>query len=177
MIRKSLLFKVALYIAVSASLASCGGFDGAFGTPKTSHTGTQSDKGELRLRNNIISDAKKHLGTRYRYGGKVPSGFDCSGFVSYVMKENGVPVSGPSYSQENLGKKISSKQAMPGDLVFFRKSRTGKVYHVAMVYDNDEGRLTVIHSTSSRGVVIDKLYESSYWRTKYITLRNVVSGS
>jgi len=173
---KSLLFRLIILFAVSASLASCGAFNAAVGTPEPSHTGTRLNKDELRLRNKIISDAKKHVGTKYRYGGKAPTGFDCSGFVSYVLKNNGVPVSGPSYSQENLGEKISSKQAQPGDLVFFRKTRTGKVYHVAMVYENNGGQLTVIHSTSSRGVVIDKLYESSYWKTKYITLRNVVNG-
>ena len=173
--RKSLWFQVALFIAVSALTTSCEVFKEPLGTPhKPSHTGTHVGKSELRLRNNIITDAKKHLGLKYHYGGKTPKGFDCSGFVSYVMNKNGVHVSGPSYSQENLGKKISSKQAQPGDLVFFRKTRTGKVFHVAMVFENRGGKLTVIHSTSSRGVVIDKLYESSYWKTKYITLRNVI---
>lgn len=175
MVTKSLLTKALILVSI-VGITSCGVFDTSVRSPKTSHTGTHGlSKNELRLRNNIISSAKKHVGTKYRYGGKSPTGFDCSGFTAYVLQENGVDVTGPSYSQENLGKKIRSTEAKPGDLVFFRKTRTGKVYHVAMVYANDGGKLTVIHSTSSRGVVVDKLSESSYWRTKYITLRNVVS--
>ena len=178
MVSKSLSIKVALFLfAVSASCTSCGVFKEAVGTPaKPSHTGTHIDKSELRLRHNIVTEAKKYVGVKYRYGGKTPTGFDCSGFVTYVMEKNGVPVSGPSYSQENLGAKISSKQAQPGDLIFFRKTRTGKVYHVAMVYGNDNGSLTVIHATSSRGVVLERLSDNSYWRTKYVTLRNVIGS-
>ena len=145
--------------------------------PSSPHTETHySSNKKLRLRSDITKEARKHVGAQYKYGGKTSTGFDCSGFVSHVLQKHGVPVSGPSYAQEKLGKKISKEKARPGDLVFFRKSRTDKVFHVSMVYENSHGDLTLIHSTSSRGVVIDKLNESSYWRSKVMTVRDVISG-
>ena len=147
------------------------------GSATTPHTGTHSaKKAEQKLRYDITQFARKHVGTKYRYGGKAPTGFDCSGFTTYVMREFEIPVSGPSYSQESLGRKIKKEEARPGDLVFFRKSRAGKVFHVAIVYDNDHEGMSLIHSTSSRGVVIDNVEKSSYWRSKVMTVRDVVSG-
>ncbi len=170
----SLSAKLLVFLLLTAS--GCAIHRGISGSTKAPHTGTHStDKAEARLRSDITSYAKKHVGTRYRYGGKSPTGFDCSGFVSYVMGQHDVPISGPSYSLEKLGKKTNKENARPGDLVFFRKSRTGKVFHVSMVYSNDRGNLTLIHSTSSRGVVIDNLNESSYWRSKVATFRDVLS--
>ena len=55
---------------------------------------------------NVVASAEKFLGLRYKWGGKTPkSGFDCSGFTSFVMQENGVNVQGASYHQSKLGKK------------------------------------------------------------------------
>ena len=39
--------------------------------------------------NEIINTAKSFLGTPYQWGGTSPSGFDCSGFVQYVLAQNG----------------------------------------------------------------------------------------
>jgi cell wall-associated NlpC family hydrolase len=175
MAEKSLTAKLLIYILIAAS--GCAMHRGFSGSTEAPHTGTHSSKkAEERLRTDITDYAKKHVGTKYRYGGNSPTGFDCSGFVSYIMRNYKVPVSGPSYSQEKLGKKISKEDAQPGDLVFFRKTKNGKVFHVAIVYSNDRGKLTLIHSTSGRGVVMDRLDESSYWKSKVATFRDVVSG-
>ena len=171
---KSLSAKLLLLLLISAS--GCAMHRGILGSSTAPHTGTHSSsKAELRLRSDIVNYAKKHVGAKYRYGGKAPTGFDCSGFTSFVLRNFEVPVSGPSYSQEKLGKKMTKENAQAGDLVFFRKSKAGKVFHVAMVYANDGGDLTLVHSTSSRGVVMDKLSESSYWRSKVMTIRDVIS--
>jgi cell wall-associated NlpC family hydrolase len=131
---------------------------------------------EIQLRDEIVEYAQQHLGARYRSAGKTPGGFDCSGFVYHIMKEFDIRMASSSSTQERQGAKITAKDAMPGDLVFFRRSKGGRVFHVAMVLENDEGDLTLIHSTSSRGVVIDKLKNSAYWRSKHMTFRNVVTG-
>ncbi len=38
----------------------------------------------------LLNEAAKYLGTPYVWGGYSPSGFDCSGFVSYCLVHSGV---------------------------------------------------------------------------------------
>ena len=131
-----------------------------------------SDEEKLRL--NIIDYAEDYLGTKYVYGGKTPAGFDCSGFVYHVLKNFEVNLPGSSSYQSREGVKVNLKKAQAGDLVFFRKTPTGKVFHVAMVVENDNEGLKVIHSTS-RGVVIDNLTTSQYWKPKISMAKDVLS--
>lgn len=136
---------------------------------------TKKVEKEIMLRSDIVEFAEQYLGTHYRSAGKAPGGFDCSGFVYYIMKEHEIKMNASSGSQEKQGERISKKEAKPGDLVFFRRSPGGRVFHVAMVYENNKGSITLIHSTSGRGVVIEKLETSDYWRSKVMSFRNVVS--
>ena len=126
-------------------------------------------------RHYVIAEAKKYLGLRYRRGGATPKGFDCSGFTSYVLAQKGVGVSRCSQYQSKQGQTIDFKHAKAGDLVFFSKyGKGGRVTHVAMVVDNKEEGLFVIHSTN-RGVVVDNLMESSYWKPKMLYAKDVIN--
>ena len=49
----------------------------------------------------IVSYAKKYIGSKYKYGGSSPSGFDCSGFTSYVYKHFGYSLSRTSSAQSS----------------------------------------------------------------------------
>lgn len=129
---------------------------------------------DMKLRQDVVSYAKKQLGTRYKYAGRSPrQGFDCSGFTHYVLKNFEVNLSTTSRAQEREGKSIKLSEAKSGDLIFFRRSRKGAVFHVALVVSNDRKGLKVIHSTS-RGVVIDNLSSSKYWKPKISTARDVL---
>src|ERR1043166_3209638 len=69
----------------------------------------------------IIAFAKKYLGTRYCYGSCSPkNGFDCSGFLYYVFKENGITLPRSSYELGNYGKKVPLSEARKGDIILFR---------------------------------------------------------
>lgn len=127
---------------------------------------------ENSLRKSIITSAMRYQGIHYVYGGKTPSGFDCSGFTSHVFKENGVSLSGASRHQAKLGKAKPLQKAEPGDLIFFKNK--GKVTHVSIVVDKDEDELWVVHSTSSRGVVKDEILHSSYWKPKIAGVRDIL---
>ena len=128
---------------------------------------------ENRLK--LLEDAKKHLGLKYRYGGTTDKGFDCSGFTSYVMSQSGIDISRSSKHQSKQGLLTDIKSCQTGDLVFFSKyGKEGKITHVAMVVDNNETGIWVIHSTN-RGVVIDNLSESSYWKPKVLYVKDFVS--
>lgn len=124
-----------------------------------------------RLRTEMIAYAKQHLGTNYKYGGTTVKGFDCSGFTSHVMSEFNIPLHRTSRDQASQGKKIAVKNAKPGDLIFF--SQGGRIFHVSIVASNKNGQLQVIHSTSSRGVVIDNITNSKYWSSKIHSVRDI----
>ena len=79
----------------------------------------------------IVAEAYKYIGVPYVWGGKDPSGFDCSGFTSYVYKQvTGRDIGGWTVPQENAGAKISVSQAKAGDLLFW--GSPGGTYHVAI---------------------------------------------
>lgn len=42
---------------------------------------------EVNKADDVINEAKKHLGKPYVWGAAGPNSFDCSGYVSYVLKK------------------------------------------------------------------------------------------
>ena len=121
-------------------------------------------KSKKLRRSAIVKSAKKYIGTPYRYGGKSPAGFDCSGFTGFIRKEHGISLGANSRIQAKQVQKIPLRKAKPGDLIFF--SNRGKINHVAIVQSKQKGELFVIHSTSSSGVRVDEIMKSKYWRKR-----------
>jgi cell wall-associated NlpC family hydrolase len=79
----------------------------------------------------VVAIAKSTArGAHYRYGGRGPKGFDCSGFVGYVMRKAGKSLPRDSRGMRAATKRISASAVRPGDLVFV--SRHGRVSHVAI---------------------------------------------
>jgi len=123
----------------------------------------------------VLSTADNYLGTRYSYGGASPeSGFDCSGFVQFVYRQNGVPLPRTSRLQATSGRSVAAKLdgLRPGDLLFF--SQHGEVIdHVAIYAGNDR----ILHSTSSGGGVrYDDLGSSrgKWFRERLVAARRVL---
>jgi len=67
----------------------------------------------------VVGIAMRYLGVPYVWGGSSPSGFDCSGLVSYVFAQIGVSLPHSSYAQFGIGTPVSIGELQPGDLVFF----------------------------------------------------------
>lgn len=126
-----------------------------------------------KKRKQIVDYAKKLKGKRYRYGGRSKSGFDCSGFTLYVFNKYGIQLNASSKTQAKQGKKIKIKDAKPGDLLFF--SHDGKsIGHVGMVFKNQKDGIYMIHASSKRGVVIDNISKSKYWKSRLKMARSVL---
>lgn len=77
--------------------------------------------------------ALKFINCPYIWGGRIPSGIDCSGFVQLVYKIHGIKIPRDSWQQAEAGENISFiDEAVPGDLVLFDDER-GKISHVGMI--------------------------------------------
>ena len=126
----------------------------------------------------IIQFAKKFLGTPYHYAGSTPSGFDCSGFIYYVMGNFGMRLSRSSPGLAEFGKTVKLSELQPGDLMFFkgRSTRSAGVGHVAMVVEVKEGVIKFIHSSTSRGVIIDTFNNSGYYVPRYLKSKRLDYG-
>jgi len=112
----------------------------------------------------IVRTAKKYQGVPYRYGGETPRGFDCSGYVMYVYKLNGILLPRSVRAQYRAGRPIGIRQARPGDLVFFRTSRKRRLSHVG-IYMGDR-RFIHAPRTGKRVTVADM--RNPYWKKRYI---------
>lgn len=86
---------------------------------------------------NIVEYAKTFLGTPYAYGGNTPRGFDCSGFVQYVISNFGVNMPRTSNDQYSIGVRVNKSDLMPGDLVYFKYNPNSyKLNHVGIYVGN-----------------------------------------
>lgn len=126
----------------------------------------------------LLVEARKHLGKRYRSGAKGPSAFDCSGFAGYVYRQFGYELGASSRDQYLKGEAVKRNELREGDLVFFtgRNSRSGIVGHVGIVVsaDNEKGTFKFIHASTSGGVRIDSNNEPYYSR-RYIGAKRMIT--
>ncbi len=117
----------------------------------------------------VISYAKKFMGTPYRYAGMTPSGFDCSGFINYVLGDFGFSLARTSYNMAEYGKTVKLSEVRKGDLIFFKGSslRSTRIGHVGLITEVVDGQITFIHSSNS-GVNITKFNNSRYYVPRFI---------
>mgnify|MGYP001028120984 CR=1 FL=1 len=118
----------------------------------------------------VADYALQFLGYRYVYGGASPSGFDCSGFTSYVYKQFGYSLYRSASDQLQNGVVISRDELQPGDLVFFKKNTSKPASHVGLYIGNNQ----FIHaSTSKVGVIISRMSDA-YYTTGFVGARRIV---
>ncbi|WP_250030469.1 C40 family peptidase [Paractinoplanes maris] len=81
--------------------------------------------------NKIINEAKKHVGSLYKFGAAGPSRFDCSGYTMYVYRKTiGKKLPHKANSQQNYGKSVAKGNKQIGDLIVFRNGSYG--YHAGI---------------------------------------------
>ena len=88
----------------------------------------------------MIHEAEKYLGVPYVWGGYSPSGFDCSGFVSYVVNSCGNGWNYGRLTAEGLRGQctyVAPGEAKPGDLIFFQGTyNTSGASHIGIYVGN-----------------------------------------
>ena len=121
--------------------------------------------------NDVVEFAKKYLGYKYVAGGSSPStGFDCSGFTTYVYKHFGISLNRSSRDQIKNGVAVSKNNLQPGDILIFNGSSNTSIGHVGIYVGGND----FIHAANSReGVIITSL-SSSYYQKRYVGARRVI---
>ncbi|SFV64576.1 NLP/P60 family protein [hydrothermal vent metagenome] len=132
----------------------------------------KSKKNRIYNKDQILNNAKKYLGGKYVWGGTQPKGFDCSGYVQYLYKKEGVALPRTAYAQSKVGMDVSRSKLKKGDLLFFLtdKKRNIPITHVGMYIGNDQ----FIHAASKKkGIIISSLSKSKYSKI-YVKAKRII---
>ena len=127
------------------------------------------------LADSILERGMSLIGTRYRFGGtSEKSGFDCSGFIGYLFREE-AGMNLPRSTREMINvdaPKVARNKLKPGDLLFFSTNGRGRVSHAGIYLGDNQ----FIHSSSRRsgGVRIDSLGDR-YWSKTFIEAKRALA--
>jgi cell wall-associated NlpC family hydrolase len=127
------------------------------------------------LADSILERGKSLIGTRYRFGGtSQTSGFDCSGFIGYLFREE-AGMTLPRSTRDMINVKaplVARNKLKPGDLLFFSTNGRGRVSHAGIYLGDDQ----FIHSSSRRsgGVRVDSLGDT-YWSKTFIEAKRALA--
>jgi len=141
---------------------SAGALNGSSGTSSGSSSSGSTATGTASG-NKIVATAKQYLGVPYKWGGTDPSGFDCSGFVYYVLRCNGINVSRTQTAMYSEGTPVSKANLQPGDVVFFQNTYKAGLSHVGIYVGGGQ----FIHAPSSGKVVSYADLNSDYYIEHY----------
>ena len=126
------------------------------------------------LADSMLAHGLSLVGTRYHPGGtSVQSGFDCSGFVGFLYKQE-LGIQLPRSTREMItldAPKVARSELEPGDIIFFNNRGRGRVSHAGIYLGDNQ----FIHSSSSRsgGVRVDSLADR-YWNSSYMLAKRVL---
>jgi cell wall-associated NlpC family hydrolase len=126
-------------------------------------------------RNDIIKEAEKYLGRRYKtkIQGQI---MDCSGYTRFIMAKFGIKITRSSVTQVKDGDRVKNlKDSKPGDILVFKgRNRHNNIPgHVGMVHHWSNDTLYFIHSSVAKGITIDHMYDP-YYSKRFLQVRNVI---
>ncbi len=168
------LSDIARVIRVSSAVIDATGV----GRRTTSRTSTRTSGRTVssRIARRAVESGDEFLGVPYVWGGSTPRGFDCSGFVQYVYRENGVELPRTSRQMSHAGARlpVDVRSLREGDLMLFR-GRDGTINHVALYAGDNQ----ILHSSSSgHGVKYDDLgtKRGAYFVSHFVAARRVTEN-
>jgi cell wall-associated NlpC family hydrolase len=110
--------------------------------------------------------AISEIGRPYRYKGSSPSGFDCSGLVSYSYATAGMKVPHSTRELRRCTLPVAYRDMRKGDLVFF--NQLGKKYSHVGIYVGDN---LFVHAPSTGKTVRTNSLLDPYWKKHLLEAR------
>lgn len=141
---------------------------------KSSINTSTINKSSSSLNQKIIDDALEFLGVRYRTGGTNKRGVDCSGLVFTAYGNNDVKLPRTSIDMSRHGKKVSKRNAEPGDLIFFKTNGRSKINHVGIITEINSDEIKFVHASTSRGVIVSSTSEN-YYNKAFAQINRVIN--
>lgn len=122
----------------------------------------------------VIKEAFKYEGVRYRRGGLSKNGLDCSGLVFKCFSELGVSLPRTSIAMAKSVLDIGDDEVQIGDLIFFKTNRRRNVInHVGIVTGIRGKEIKFIHASINRGVIESSTSER-YYADRYVKVGRVL---
>ncbi|MDU2064790.1 MAG: NlpC/P60 family protein [Sporomusaceae bacterium] len=128
-----------------------------------------SRSGSSRRGQQIVNTAMQYLGVPYVWAGASPAGFDCSGFITYVFRQQNVSLPRMADEQFAVGTQVPLSQLQAGDLLFFSTYEPGPS-HVGIYIGNG----SFIHASSGAGHVKVTSLSSSYYQSRFLGAKRVL---
>ena len=117
------------------------------------------------LNKKIVNDALDNVGVKYRLGGTNKKGMDCSGLVFSTYENYDIRLPRTSTDMSRHGKVIKTKEALPGDLIFFKTNGRSVINHVGIITEINGETITFVHASTSKGVIISSTDDEYYSKT------------
>ena len=132
-----------------------------------------------QTRQELLTYARKFLGTPYKYAGQDPRGFDCSGYVSYVFKHFKMDLYTSAVWMGKQGRTIDLKEAKEGDVIFFTGTnvKDRSVGHVGIITSKPGEPLAFIHSSSGKAYCVkyDTLEgNGAYYTSRFLFVKRMM---
>jgi cell wall-associated NlpC family hydrolase len=111
----------------------------------------------------IVIRAISLLGAPYKFGGAGPAAFDCSGLVSFIHEEVGIPVPRTAAEQYRAATPVPIDELEPGDLLFF-KTRGASISHVAIY----AGSNRFVHAPKAGHTIELRMMDDGYYKQRLV---------
>ena len=113
--------------------------------------------------NSMINLATAQMGKTYQWGATGPNRFDCSGFTTFVYKQNGISLPRTAQAQSEVGNRVTYNNLKEGDLIFFRSPKSSRISHTGIYL----GKNMFIHASSAKHKVVKSRLDSGYYRENF----------